>query len=122
MTAHRLARATLRLDAAFCVSLGTATILLAPRFAPSLAVSSSTLRAAGGGTIAWGAAVRLLSSRSRWRRGLSTVGAANSAAAVALLVGSLAHPSRDSRVALALTGLLVGTVAASQQVARRLSG
>jgi hypothetical protein len=114
MDGQRLARASLLLDALFCVALGGALVALRHRLARLLRLPSVIVAGFGIGVIGWAGVVVAQALRLDWRSAARQTAAANALGAVTLAGASALHPSRRGRAMLALTAVEVAAFAVPQ--------
>lgn len=112
-------RWSLRLDAAYCVLLGTVLTFGAPALTSAVALPTPVVRVAGIAVVAWAGIVLALLSRLRLRVALRLVMVANILAALAVAAVSTAAATTLVVLAVAATAVDVALFAASQAVALR---
>jgi len=116
MSGERLARASLALDAIYCLISGALLVVFRARAGGLLRVPALLIAAAGAATIGWAMVALGQTVRIDWRTGVKQVLAANVLASVLLAIGAALHPARGARMLLAFISLDVMSIAAIQGV------
>lgn len=107
------------LDAVYCALTGSIALRAKRPLGAMFGVSPVLVGAAGGLTIAWSGLVAGVHGVDEWQVPVRAVAAANSLAAIGLLVAASRHPRPRASVLLGAVGVEVAAFAVSQVTALR---
>lgn len=114
MTGEALGRRLLRLDAAYCAAAGLITVAAFGPLSSLLAAPQALLVVAGVAALAWAVVLRHLARRTHWRSPVAVVAAANLLAAGAIAALAFATPELAGQLLLAAVAIEVTALAAGQ--------
>ncbi len=116
MGAERLARASLALDAIYCLISGALLVILRARVGGLLRLPGTLIAAAGAATVGWAMVVLGQTVRIDWRTGIKQVLGVNALVSILLAIAAALHPARGARLLLAFISLDVMSLAVVQGV------
>ena len=116
MGGERLARASLALDATYCLITGSMLIAMRARVGGLLRLPGLLVAVAGAMTVGWAVGLLAQTVRMDWRAGVKQALTANVVVSVLLALAAALHPARGARIFLAFVSLDVISLAVVQGV------
>ena len=119
MDAERSGRLSLKMDAAYCATVGAMVIAGRRSVGRLVELPPGAVAAIGTATVAWAGLVRHLASRPEWRRAVGMVAVANALVAAGLGAAAVRLQTRAGQLTVAAVATDVATFAGWQAIALR---